>query len=145
MTGREPRDPAQSGGPSLAAHGAGFFVSGAIAFSVDALMLLVMTKVFGLGPFVGRLIAICFALVASWQCHRRFTFVVKKRATLAEFLAFAAVAWTSAAVNYGLYSAILLAWPTTAPLVALFLASLLAMFVSYAGMRFGVFGAPGKR
>jgi putative flippase GtrA len=145
MTGPDPHETGDGDRPSLAAHGAGFLVSGVIAFTVDALVLLLMTKVLGLGPFVGRLIAICVALVASWQCHRRLTFVVKQRATLSEFLAFAAVAWTSAAVNYSIYSLILLGWPGTQPVVALFLASLIAMFVSYAGYRFGVFGAPGSR
>ena len=56
-----------------------------------------------------------------------------------EFGRFAAVSWTAQAVNYAVFSAILLLRPGTHALVALLLASLVAMFVSYFGFRHGVF------
>ena len=124
---------------SLAAHGAGFAVSGAVAFTVDAIVLLLLTKGLGIGPFVARIAAISLAMVAGWQCHRRLTFRVSEPSSLKEFLAYAGVAWASAAINYAAYAAILLARPETEPVAALVGASLVAMGVAYAGMRFGVF------
>lgn len=123
----------------LARHGSGFVASGLIAFCVDALVLTILTRGLGLGPFIGRLAAIACAMVAGWRSHRRFTFDVSTPPTLPEFLKYAAVAWFSAAVNYTVYVAVLLLRPGTEPLVALVVASSFAMTVSYLGMRFGVF------
>ena len=45
----------------------------------------------------------------------------------------------AAGVNYAIFVAIMLIWPDTLPLMALVVASLAAMVVSYIGMRFGAF------
>jgi putative flippase GtrA len=127
---------------ALARHGAGFVASGLIALSVDALVLTILTSGLGLHPLVARLAAISCAMVAGWRAHRRLTFDVKHPPSLAEFLSYAAVAWFSAAVNYAGFAAVLLLRPATPPLVALVIASLGAMTVSYLGMRFGVFQDP---
>lgn len=138
------RPPPDSDAHGLARHLGGFATSGAIAFSVDAIVLALLTKGLGADPFLARLAAISIAMVAGWQAHRRLTFDVRRPSTLAEFLSYAAVAWSSAAVNYSAYAAVLILRPGTEPLVALVLASLVAMTVSYLGMRFGVFGKPGS-
>ena len=129
----------------LTRHIGGFATSGAIAFTVDAAVLAILTRGVGMDPFLARLLAIAVAMVAGWRAHRRLTFDVRRPASLGEFLSYAAVAWTSAAVNYAAYAAILLLRPGTEPLAALVGASLVAMVVSYLGMRFGVFGRPGTR
>jgi putative flippase GtrA len=123
----------------LTRHGAGFLASGAIAFTVDALVLLALTAGARLDPFSARLLAIAVAMVAGWMSHRRLTWNVAAPPTLGEFAGYAAVAWLSAAINYAVYAAVLIAWPGTWPLVALVASSLVAMAASYAGMRFGVF------
>lgn len=120
-------------------HGLGFFASGGIAFSVDALILKLLTAVFGVHPIVARLAAISIAMVAGWLAHRTFTFAVRARPSLAEFLRYAGVAWSAAAVNYGLFVLIILLRPTTEPLVALVVSSAGAMTFSYLGMRFAAF------
>ena len=57
----------------------------------------------------------------------------------AYFARYAAVGWLSAAVNYALFAALLLAWPRLDPLAALVASSAAAMVVAYLGMRFGAF------
>lgn len=134
----EPESPA----PPLhrqARHWMGFLASGGLAFATDASVLALLTKVFGVGPLVARLIAIACAMVVGWQAHRRLTFAVAKPASVQEFLSYAALQWVAVGVNYAVYSAILLTKLTSEPLVALVAASLVAMVVSYLGMRFGVF------
>lgn len=121
-----------------------FLVSGALALSVDAAVLAALTKGLGVDPFVSRLIAISVAMVVGWLAHRRITFALTRRPSAREFVAYASVAWTAAAVNYAVYAGILLASPSTPPLLSLVIASLITMAVSYAGMRFGVFGRPGS-
>lgn len=132
-------DPAASG---LVRHLGGFLIAGLTAFTIDAAILTLLTHGLGFGPLLGRVGSVSVAMIAAWQAHRRLTFGVKRPSSLREFFGYAAVAWTSVAVNYAIYAAILVARPGTEPLAALFVASLIAMFVSYFGMRFGVFGRP---
>lgn len=120
-------------------HWAGFVFSGGLAFLVDASVLALLTRVFGINPFLARFIAIWIAMVVAWQSHRRLTFSVRHGSSLKEFASYAAVAWVSAGVNYAIYSAVLLLRPGTEPLLALVIASAVAMTASYLGMRFGVF------
>ena len=56
-----------------------------------------------------------------------------------EFMRFAALAWITAALNYAVFAAVLLALPGTYPLVALVISSLSAAIVAYICMRFAVF------
>jgi putative flippase GtrA len=120
-------------------HGLGFLLSGLIALSVDALTLTVLTSLFSIHPILARLAAISLAMAAGWLSHRTFTFALPTPPSLAEFLRYAGVGWTAAAINYGLFVLILLAHPGTAPLVALVVSSLVAMVFSYLGMRFAAF------
>jgi putative flippase GtrA len=120
-------------------HGLAFLVSGATAFIVDALVLKLLTSILGLHPIVARLAAITLAMVAGWLMHRTFTFRVAGPPSVPEFLRYAGVAWTAAAVNYGLFVLIVLTYPAIEPLVALVISSAAAMVFAYLGMRFGAF------
>ena len=125
-------------------HGLAFLVSGGTAFIVDALVLKLLTSVLGLHPIVARLAAIALAMVAGWLMHRTFTFRVTARPSLPEFLRYAGVAWTAAAVNYGLFVLIVLAYPAIEPLVALVVSSAVAMVLAYLGLRFAAFRQRGS-
>jgi putative flippase GtrA len=93
----------------------------------------------GLDALLARPFAIGVAMVVSWFINRTVTFAVEAPPSLREFGRFAAVSWTSQVVNYLVFAAILVARPATPPLLALVLASLVAMFLSYFGFRYGVF------
>jgi putative flippase GtrA len=120
-------------------HGLGFLLSGIIALSVDAVVLTLLTALLAIHPIPARLAAISLAMVAGWLSHRTFTFAVSAPPSVAEFLRYAGVGWTAAAINYGLFVAIILARPETAPLIALVASSLVATVFAYIGMRFGAF------
>lgn len=124
---------------SALTHGAGFVLSGGLAFAVDAGTLWLLTRFAGLDPYSARLAAIATAMVTAFFAHRRLTFAMTTPPTLAELARFLAVAWSASAVNYGLYALLLLARPATAPLLALVAATVVSMAVSYVGMRYGVF------
>jgi putative flippase GtrA len=125
-------------------HGLAFLVSGGTAFLVDALVLTLLTAVVGLHPILARVAAIAVAMVAGWLMHRTFTFRVAARPSLPEFLRYAGVAWTAAAVNYGVFVLIVLAYATIEPLVALVVSSAAAMAFAYIGMRFAAFRQRGE-
>lgn len=120
-------------------HWAGFLASGIIALSCDAAILEFGTRILGLHALQARLMAIALAMVAGWLAHRKLTFAVSAPPSLGEFLRYAAVGWTTAAVNYSVFAALLLVHPTTQPLAALVVASFVATFFAYVGMRYGAF------
>lgn len=131
------------GGQHPLRHGLAFFVSGGVAFSVDALVLELLTRGLGVHPILARIGAIALAMVAGWLMHRTFTFAVAAPPSVAEFLRYAGVAWSASAVNYGVFVLVLLVWPTLAPLAALVVSSAVAMAFSYLGMRFAAFRGHG--
>lgn len=120
-------------------HWAGFVASGGIAFTTDAIILELLTRLAGTPPLAARLVGISCAIVTGWLSHRRLTFNLATPPTFKEFLAYAAVAWISCGVNYAVFAAILLWRPSTYPLIALVFASFVAMVFAYLGMRFGAF------
>lgn len=126
----------------LARHGAGFLISGTIAFCVDAITLQLLTTLLDLDPIVARIGSISVAMVAGWLSHRRLTFALATPPTLAEFLRYAGVAWFSAAVNYAVFVALMLLWEDMLPVLGIAIASIVAMCVSYLGMRFAAFRLP---
>lgn len=126
-------------------HGLAFVLSGGTAFAVDATVLQGLTALLGVPAIAARVAAIALAMVAGWLMHRTFTFVVATRPSVAEFVRYAGVAWSAAAVNYAVFVLLLLARPGTHPLVALVVSSIAAMVLAYLGMRFGAFHRSGVR
>jgi putative flippase GtrA len=64
---------------------------------------------------------------------------LRSRPSVGEFARYAAVAWTTAAINYGSFASILIVRPAFPPLLALLLASIVATLFAYLGMRYGAF------
>ncbi|MEZ5842899.1 MAG: GtrA family protein [Hyphomicrobiaceae bacterium] len=123
-------------------HFGGFVVAGVSALSVDIATTKALIAFAGLNPFAARLIAYVPALLTSWLINRTITFRMAVPASLAELGKFIGVVWLSQTVNYSIYATVLLLRPPTDPAAAIIAASLAAMFVSYAGYRFGVFRRP---
>jgi putative flippase GtrA len=131
------------GGQHLVQHGLAFLLSGCLAFTIDASITKALIALAGMHPIPARLIAISIAMVAGWLAHRRFTFRLTTPPSFAEFLRYAALQWTVAAINYGIFVVIVIARPTIEPLVGVFVSSLIAMVFSYLGMRFAAFRQAG--
>ncbi|MBK8456139.1 MAG: GtrA family protein [Phyllobacteriaceae bacterium] len=117
-----------------------FAAVGAAGFLVDAGVLAMLLGATPLGPFVARIFSIAIAMATTWLLNRAFTFGPSRHSVAAEGFRYALVAVAVAAVNWLVYSALLLAAPGTPPLLALFIASGLAMALSYIGYSRAVFG-----
>ena len=126
-------------GASRARHWAGFLFSGALAFTVDAVIMELGIRLLGLPTLVARLIAISTAMVVAWLAHRRFTFALTSRPSIREFIRYAAAAWVTSGINYGAFAFILLAHPDISRILALVISSILATIFAYLSMRYGVF------
>ena len=120
-------------------HGLSFIASGAVAFAVDATVLELLSAGLGVHPILARPAAISLAMIAGWLMHRTYSFAVASPPSVAEFVRYASVAWTAAAINYGLFVLIVVIAPRVAPLSAMIASSLTAMIFSYFGLRFAAF------
>lgn len=137
--GFESRPDGRPVGMTRVRHVAGFIASGLLAFSVDAGVLALGTKIFGLNPLVARVGSIFLAMIVAWQCHRRWSFAVETAPSGAEFGKFVAMAWIPSAVSYGVFGSIISLWPDVWPQTALIIATMFATVVSYVSLRYGVF------
>ncbi len=116
-----------------------FCVVGGGGFVIDAGLLLLFTLAFAMDPFAARALSILLAICATWMAHRVWTFRSNDPGKLAEWSRFAAVNGAGGAINYGVYSAILLALPGTALLLALGAGSAVALIANYLGSRLWAF------
>lgn len=123
-------------------HWGGFVFSGGTAFLVDAVVTGALVHFVGLDRFTARIIGIAIAMVVAWLMHRRISFNVTTARSWNEFLRFATVALSANALNFAVYSLILLVFPRTYYLVALVIATAIATTFSYTGFRMGVFRRP---
>lgn len=120
-------------------HWGGFIFSGGTAFLVDAGTTALLVHFAGLDRFLARIIGIGVAMVVAWLMHRRVTFNVSTPRSLAEFLRFSTVALAANALNFAIYSLLLIAFPAIHYLVAIVIATGIATVFSYLGFRLGVF------
>jgi putative flippase GtrA len=126
-------------GVSKVRHFGGFVIAGLAAMATDAGMLELLTSGFGLNPYVARPVSIFLAMIVSWGINRWIAFAVEAPPSLAEFGKFALASAASILVNYLVFAAILWTFPWFRPSLAILPASMVSMFVSYAGFRFGAF------
>ncbi len=134
---------APDGGRSLAR----FIVVGSIGFLVDAGILLVLTDWFGTSPLLARVPSFFVAVICTWLLHRNWTFKgrSKARSPLTEFMTYLSTQLLGIAVNYGVFAGLVLSGPifSTRPILALALASLSAMALTYTLAHKVVFKSPG--
>ena len=140
MTDGQPariRDAAQGLHP--ARHWAGFLASGAIAFAVDGSVMEIGVRLLDVPTLVARLAGVICAMLAAWIAHRTLTFALTTKPSLAELGRYIAAASTTAAINYAVFAALLVAWSDIPRLAALVIASCVATIFAYLSMRYGVF------
>ena len=116
--------------------------AGGLAFVTDAGVLKLLTATTPLSPFTARPIAIFLAMLVSWGINRTITFAETRAASWAELSKFAVASFSSQLVNYLVFAALLTWRPAMDTTLAIAVASGVAMFVAYAGFRFGVFAKP---
>lgn len=116
-----------------------FCCIGALGFTVDALVLLLLIHSLGMSPFAARVLSILVALTVTWVLHRSWTFRTANANRMAEWLRFAVVNGFGGGLNYLVYAAILVALPGTSPLVALVGGSAAALVANFLGSKFWAF------
>lgn len=110
-----------------------FVFAGGIGFVTDAAALWLLLAVTPLGPFTARVLSIGFALCVTWQINRHLAFSPSRRGLAQEGARYGSVGIATSIVNYLIYCATLFAIPALPPLVAVAIASLAAMALSFLG------------
>lgn len=110
-----------------------FALAGGVGFLADAAVLALLLAFTPLGPFFARILSICFALTVTWMLNRHLTFGPSNRGMMREGARYGGVGLSTSLINFLAYSALLYLVPTTPPLAALVVASLIAMALSFIG------------
>jgi putative flippase GtrA len=127
--------------PQLSIRVVKFGLVGAAGFLVDAGTLALVLRKTALDPFSARVIAIGAALCATWLLNRTVTFAKSGHSLAGEAIRYGGVGIAGSAVNYAIYSAVLLTAPQAGAFTALCLASAAVMALSYFGYSRLVFAA----
>ena len=125
-----------------------FAVIGLIGYVVDASVTYFGAKYLGLSPVVARPPGFLIATVVNFVLNRAITFRHAETPLIRAFVRYCLVATVGLAVNYGVYSLCVLAWPlvgfaVTPAILPLFVAagSGVAMVVTFVGFRWFAFRA----
>ncbi len=121
------------------AHLLAFAGSGLLATALDIGLYELATRALDAPPLPARAASILVAMLGGWLAHRRYTFGLRTPPRAAEFVAYAGVAWVAVGVNYAVFVLLLNLLPDVSGGLLIVGSSGVAMMVSYAGMRFGVF------
>jgi putative flippase GtrA len=118
-----------------------FVIAGVVGFVVDAGILYLALAV-GLGYFAGRAVSFLCAVWATWQINRRYTFTLgRSESAWVEWWRYLAAMSVGGVVNYGAYSATVLALrgPPFLPIVGVAVGSLAGMVVNFVSAKLWVF------
>lgn len=123
-----------------------FALVGTVGFAVDGglLQLLVWS---GWGPIVARVISFPAAVLATWWLNRGITFRGQDEGPLwASLLRYVAVSIVGTAVNFGVYTSLVLGNASMAaqPIVPFAIASIIALVFNYLGSKHFAFKSKPK-
>jgi putative flippase GtrA len=118
-----------------------FALVGAAGFLVDGGTLALVLKTTALDAYSARIIAIAAALSGTWLLNRSVTFGGSRHSLIGEATRYGGVGIAGSILNYGIYSAILLAAPQAGAFIALCIASASVRLFSYSGYSQLVFRA----
>ena len=119
-----------------------FGVVGVIGYTVDVAVLTVCMKVFGMGPYVGRLFSFFIAVTVTWICNRLFTFRGQGQGHAGvQWARFFVVCAGGFILNYGTYAALMATVPLMReyPPLGVAVGSVAGMFFNFFATRQLVF------
>lgn len=115
-----------------------FGLVGALGFVVDAGVMQLLVSLAGAGAIEARAVSIPTAVLATWALNRSFTFGKQDAGgAWPSLVRYIAVSAAGAAVNFLVYSALVLASAALAalPMIPLAIASIVALVVNYLGSK----------
>ena len=122
-----------------------FGVVGAIGFAIDGGILTLLATRLGVDVYAARTISFSVATLATWLLNRRAVFRARaapRGGRREEYVRYLAVQVCGAAINLGVFSALIAVHPAlrAVPIVPLAVGAAIAMIFNYAGVRYWAFG-----
>ena len=110
-----------------------FCVVGALAFLVDAGVVIALVDGAGFNPYAARVVSFLAAASFTWWLNRHWTFEVRQEPSRAEWMSYVGLMAIGAAVNYLTYAAAITWWPLArqALWIAVALGSIAGLGVNY--------------
>ncbi|MEK9970825.1 MAG: GtrA family protein [Ferrovibrio sp.] len=121
-----------------------FLVVGSIGFAVDGSILFVLNTFAGWSPLAARAVGFPVAVSVTWWLNRIWTFRDGPAQPMRkQYALYLAIQLAGLAINFAVFAAIVQAPPFESwPILALAIASIIAMFVTYTLSRHVAFAAP---
>src|SRR5689334_12031152 len=122
-----------------------FSIIGVVGFVIDAAVLTVAMKGFGLGLYSGRVVSFLVAATATWSLNRRFTFaMLDHRPLVVQWVRFVSANTLGWGVNYGLYVVLVTFVPfvTNQPVLGVAAGSVAGLAFNFSVSKFWVFRGP---
>lgn len=110
-----------------------FMLVGGTGFVADAALLWLILHVTSIGPLPARLISSSCSMFVTWMLNRNFAFGSSDRKVLHEGAIYGGVTMIASMVNFTTYAVVLFLWPTTPPLLAMLIGSIVATGFSFTG------------
>ncbi len=122
-------------------HYGHFLIAGTCAFLVNTAILYVLSHVLDIHAYIGQIVGVWGSITTSWWINRSKTFKTTEPPCWAEYRAYCASMLIASLTNYICYIGVLAMYPVLKenPVIALFPATAISMFVSYFGMKYFVF------
>ena len=122
-----------------------FCIVGTVGFVADAGTLYLFMSMASLDPYTGRIFSFLFAATVTWALNRNYTFrsnVPTPRTR--QWARFVTANTIGGALNYGVYSALILSggWFIKAPVLAVAVGSIVGLAFNYTASRKLVFKLP---
>ncbi|MEM7619201.1 MAG: GtrA family protein [Pseudomonadota bacterium] len=117
-----------------------FCISGCVGFIVDA-GLLQLGIGLGFGAIESRIFSLAVALTVTWVLHRNYTFKALAQEPMSQYGKFIIVGLSGAALNFLIFTGILISQPPITPFIALVIASAIALIANYLGSRYFAFSS----
>ena len=110
-----------------------FAIVGAIAFVVDAVLLLIAIEGLRWAPEVARILSFLGAVTTTWYLNRTFTFRTQKAPSLVEFLSYLGGMQVGLATNFSTFFLVLYLSDTATryPIIALAIATIAGMTLNF--------------
>ncbi len=119
-----------------------FCVVGTIGFVADAGTLYLLMSMASLDPYTGRVFSFLFAATVTWALNRKYTFRSRVPAPRTrQWVRFVTANSIGGALNYGVYSALILSggWFIKAPVLAVAVGSIVGLAFNFTVSRKIVF------
>ena len=119
-----------------------FVMAGAVGFLIEAVVITWLAVGIGLNVFFARAISFSIAVTATWAINRNFAFAgLGQRRKGREYSAYFLVQIAGAAINLGVFAAVIAGWPELAatPVLPLAIGALIALIFNFLASRMWVF------